>query len=132
MNTMVAIMRKKLLAVFLPLFLAPASMALAGQPSVLDAQVSANPGGTYSFSVTVHHQDEGWRHYADAWEVLDETGKVLAKRVLYHPHVEEQPFTRSLARVVVPIGVRKVVLRAHDSVHGYGERTMTVTLPPRK
>jgi len=104
----------------------------AGSPSVLDAQVTANPGGTYSFQVTVAHKDEGWSHYADAWDVLDENGKLLATRTLYHPHVNEQPFTRSLARVIIPIGISKVTLRARDSVHGFGERVVTLTLPPRK
>ena len=106
--------------------------AVAGLPSVLDVQVLANPGGTYAISVTMTHKDEGWSHYADAWDALDENGKVLATRVLYHPLVDEQPFTRSLARVVVPIGVRKITVRARDTVHGYGERTVTVELPPRR
>ncbi len=131
MNTWVTIMRKITLAAMLMTMLSSGAV-VAGPPSVLDAQVTANPGGTYSFSVTITHKDEGWTHYADAWEVLDETGKILATRTLYHPHVDEQPFTRSLARVVVPIGVRKVTLRARDSVHGYGERTLEVTLPPRR
>jgi len=131
MNAMVVIMKKTFLAAMLLTALASGPV-IAGLPFVLDAQVAANPGGTYSFSVTVAHKDEGWTHYADAWEVLDETGKILATRTLYHPHVDEQPFTRSLARVVVPIGVRKVTLRARDSVHGYGERTITVALPRRK
>ena len=104
----------------------------AGEPAVLDVQVAANPGGTYSFQVTVTHKDEGWSHYADAWDVLSENGRILATRTLYHPHVDEQPFTRSLARVAVPIGVKKVTVRARDSVHGFGKRTVTVTLPPRK
>ena len=50
-------------------------------------------------------------------------------RVLLHPHDHEQPFTRSLPRVAVPEGLRRVAVRAHDSVHEYGGAVMTVRLP---
>ena len=59
----------------------------------------------------------------------DADGMVLANRVLLHPHVGEQPFTRSLAGVRLPDGLRRVAIRAHDSVHGYGGVEMTVDLP---
>jgi hypothetical protein len=44
----------------------------------------------------VRHEDVGWQHYADRWEVLASGGEVLATRVLAHPHVDEQPFVRNL------------------------------------
>jgi hypothetical protein len=52
-------------------------------------------------------------------------------RTLHHPHVEEQPFTRSLSGVRVPAGVDQVSVRARDSVHGYGGETVTVNLRHR-
>ena len=48
------------------------------------------------FDVTLSHPDTGWDHYADGWRVEDASGAVLGLRVLGHPHVTEQPFTRSL------------------------------------
>ncbi len=104
----------------------------AGEASVLDVQVRANEDGTYAFTATVSHRDEGWTHYADKWKVLSPTGDILGTRTLYHPHVDEQPFTRSLGRVEIPIGVTSVTVRAYDNVHGAGTRTFTVDLPPRK
>lgn len=106
--------------------------ALAGEASVLDATAQAVAGGAYAISATVNHVDEGWSHYADKWDVLTPDGKVLATRTLYHPHVDEQPFTRSLGRVEVPIGVTVVTIRANCSVHGPGQRTFTLKLPPRR
>lgn len=91
--------------------------------------VSGDRAGGYRFDVTLRHADTGWDHYADAWEVLGPDGTVLAKRVLLHPHVDEQPFTRSLAGVKIPAGIARVRIRAHDSVHGYGGREMEVALP---
>ena len=44
-------------------------------------------------------------------------------------HVEEQPFTRSLSGVKIPDGITKVTVRAHDLVHEYGGKVVTVTLP---
>jgi hypothetical protein len=76
----------------------------------------------------VQHDDKGWDHYANQWEVLGPEGKVLGTRVLYHPHVDEQPFTRSLSGVKVPEGVSTVTLRARDSVHGYGGKELAMDL----
>lgn len=79
----------------------------------------------YRVSVTVKHADEGWDHYADKWDVLDEAGNILGTRVLMHPHVDEQPFTRSLT-LSIPMNVKNVTIRAHDKVHGYGGSEFTV------
>ncbi len=106
--------------------------ALANDAVVKGAKASANGDGTYSFTVTVSHADTGWKHYADKFEVLDMNGKVLGTRVLYHPHENEQPFTRSLGRVQIPIGITEVRVRAHDKVHGDGKTTFPVKLPPRR
>lgn len=105
--------------------------AMAGEADVLEVRVRAQSAEAYGFEVTVRHADEGWDHYADAWEVLGPDGEVLGVRVLYHPHVGEQPFTRSLRDVRIPAGIRKVRLRAHDSVHGNGGKEVEVELPLR-
>ena len=55
-------------------------------------------------------------------------GTVLGTRILHHPHVEEQPFTRSDV-IKVPAGVKSVIVRAGDKVHGLGGEEMTVVLP---
>jgi len=104
----------------------------ASEPSVLDVTVSANADGTYAFHATVAHRDEGWKHYANKWEIVTPDNKVIGERVLFHPHVDEQPFTRSLSRVAVPIGTAEVTVRAFCIVTGVGTRTFTVKLPPRK
>jgi hypothetical protein len=105
------------------------SLSWAGPADVVDVQVRRTGPGTYSFSTTVRHADEGWDHYADAWEVVAPDGTVLATRVLYHPHVNEQPFTRNLSNVKIPAAIRQVRVRAHDSVHGYSGLTKTIDLP---
>lgn len=93
--------------------------ARAGEADVV--AVDARPGGgTWRFDVTVRHDDEGWDHYADQWEVLAPDGTVLGVRVLTHPHVDEQPFTRSMSGIAIPATVDTVTVRARDSVHGYG------------
>jgi hypothetical protein len=96
-------------------------------------EVTEDPDEGLRFDVTVRHDDEGWDHYADAWQVVDPaTGEVLGTRELLHPHVNEQPFTRSLRGVVVPDGVRHVVVRARCNVHGFGGREVTVDLTADK
>ncbi len=104
-----------------------ANPALAGSPEVLGAN-ALRQGDTWRIEVTVAHDDTGWEHYADAWAVFDEAGEELARRVLAHPHVNEQPFTRSMSGIVLPEGTVKVFVRAHDSVHGWGEEALELPL----
>ncbi len=103
--------------------------ASAGEADVLDVEVSRSSAGTYSFSVTVRHDDTGWDHYADRWEVVAPDGTVLGTRVLLHPHEHEQPFTRSQSGIRIPDGIETVTIRAHDSVDGFGGVEKSVAVP---
>lgn len=106
--------------------------AAAGEADVVGVDVTAEGGGSFGFAVTLRHADEGLEHYADRWDVVAADGSaVYGERMLHHPHVNEQPFTRSLRGVAIPAGVREVTVRAHDKAHGLGGATMTVTLPGR-
>lgn len=100
----------------------------AGEADVVAAEAAQESDGTWRFRVTVRHHDEGWDHYADRWQVETLDGRVLGTRVLLHPHEHEQPFTRALGGVVIPPDVERVRIRAHDSVHGDSEATVTVKL----
>lgn len=104
-----------------------AGAAPAGPADVIAAEARQGAGG-WTFSVTVAHGDTGWDHYADAWRVVGPDGTVYGTRTLFHPHVDEQPFTRSLSGVVIPDGITEVIFEAHDSVHGWGGQRVTVTL----
>jgi hypothetical protein len=104
--------------------------AQAGEADVVAVEAARAADGTWRFDVTVRHGDAGWDHYADAWEVVGPDGTVLATRTLLHPHVDEQPFTRSLSGVAIPSDVEQVTVRAHDSVDGYGGREVVVAIPP--
>ena len=101
---------------------------LAGEADVIKVEAHLSSARTYTFHVTVKHADTGWKHYADKWDVVAPDGTVLGTQTLYHPHVSEQPFTRSLSGVHIPNGVDTVTLRAHDSVHKYGGREFSVKL----
>lgn len=103
-------------------------IAPAGQVEVVDAQAKSLGKNQYHFNVTLRHADTGWDHYANRWEILDMEGNILATRTLYHPHENEQPFTRSLT-ANVDDSHKQVIIRGHDSVHKYGKKTLTVTLP---
>ena len=106
-----------------------ASVAWAGPPEIVDAKVSKQ-GMNWRIEVTLLHDDTGWEHYADGWEVMDADGKVLGYRKLMHPHVEEQPFTRSLSNLMLPDGTRELFIRAHCSEHGWTSDTVRVELQP--
>ncbi len=104
-----------------------AGPVLAGEAEVVEATATKSGGG-WRFDVTIAHGDTGWDHYADGWAVLLEDGTELGYRVLAHPHVSEQPFTRSLSGVIVPEGVNEVFIRADDSVHGEATALFAVPL----
>lgn len=114
--------------IFLVLF-APMAAAQAGEADVIGVKIEKQGDSTYQFDVTLFHKDEGWGHYADKWDIVEHDGTVIGTRILHHPHVHEQPFTRSLSGVTIPQGIDEVIVRAHDSVHEYGGKAITVTLP---
>ncbi len=120
-------MRMYIVAILLSLF--PPLVAHAGEADVVAVEVVKLEDGTFTFDVTVSHNDEGWNHYVNKWDIVGAGGSVVDTRTLYHPHVEEQPFTRSLSGVNMPDGISKVTIRAHDSVHHYGGKVVTIVLP---
>ena len=113
-------MRHAILRILTVLAAVGAGAAAAGEADVLSVQAVPEGEGHWRFHVTVRHDDQGWDHYADKWDVVAPDGRLLGTRVLLHPHEAEQPFTRSLGGVAIPAGIDRVSLRAHDSVHGYG------------
>ena len=119
------------LKVFILLLLALSlgGLSYGGEADVIEVKVVKSGEDTYQFHVTVLHDDEGWKHYANKWDIVAPDGTVLGTRTLYHPHVGEQPFTRSLSGVKIPETISKVTVRTHDSVHEYGGKAVTVSLP---
>lgn len=104
------------------------STALAGEADVVDGTITALGGGRYQINATVAHADTGWDHYADRWDVLAPDGTLLGVRELAHPHVNEQPFTRSVT-LTIPEGITTITLRANDSVHGLGGKVFELQVP---
>jgi hypothetical protein len=100
---------------------------MADPPQVVEVTTSL-AGVGWRFDVTLSHPDTGWDHYADGWEVLDAAGNRLGYRELFHPHVEEQPFTRSLSNVMIPDGTTEVFIRARCNRDGWAEQMQRVTL----
>ncbi|MEL6317254.1 MAG: hypothetical protein AAFR16_06400 [Pseudomonadota bacterium] len=111
---------------------AGAPQAAAGEADVMEAV--ATPAGGYGdveiwrFEVTVLHVGTSWQHYVSIIEVLAPNGALLGERRLYAPSLEDETFTTTIPQVEIPAGVTEVTVRAHDSVHGYGGRTVTVLL----
>jgi hypothetical protein len=92
--------------------------AAALAADVISVAVSGAPGA-YDFSVGIRSPDAGCGRYADWWEVLSVDGRLLYRRILFHSHVDEQPFERSGGPV--PVGADQVVwVRAHMNRAGYG------------
>lgn len=89
-----------------------------------------NTDGSWCFATSIRHNDQGWDHYADKWEVLDLDSNQLGDRVLGHPHDNEQPFTRSQCNINIPSEMSKVIVRAKCNKHGFGGKRFIVNLKP--
>lgn len=118
---------KRLLQAFVLAWVFASARASAGEVEIMMV-VFEHQGGVWQVGVTLHHDDRGWSHYADGWRIVTEDGRALGTRTLYHPHDDEQPFTRSLGGVVIPAGVTVVYVEAHDKVHGWSRQRVRVDL----
>lgn len=117
---------KKYIFVFMPFFFAsiveaeldpkPFQTSLDyAQVQQVDAVQSKN--GSWCFNTQVRHNDQGWDHYANEWQVTDLQGNVLASRKLLHPHDDEQPFTRNLCNIKFADDIKQVVVSAKCNLH---------------
>ena len=106
-----------------------------GNADVVYVKAVENPNGTWTFHITVSHPDTGWSDYANGWDIVTEAGEVLKvssgdsfTRTLLHPHMNEQPFTRSQSDIVIPSSTTRLRIRAHDLVDGYGGKEVWVDM----
>ena len=116
-----------MIRIFPLLLILAAGPARADDP-VIEHVEAQRSGMGWRITVTLSHPDTGWDRYADGWAVLDADGNRLGFRELMHPHVHEQPFTRSLFDVMIPDGASQVFLRARCSEDGWSESLTSVPL----
>ena len=114
----------KSLITFILLF---STSIFASEVEIVDV-VLTNNSGSWRADVTLNHADTGWKHYADGWRLVDEQGNVLANRVLYHPHVNEQPFTRSLSGFDIPKDKKVIYVEAHDFERGWSKNKLKIDM----
>ncbi|MGD8926030.1 MAG: hypothetical protein PVG20_04235 [Thioalkalispiraceae bacterium] len=105
--------------------------SLANEVEIVKVMIEPS-ANRWTFHVTLKHDDTGWQHYADGWRIVDDKGKELGFRKLWHPHVEEQPFTRTLANVLVPKDKNIIYIEAHDKVHGWSKQRVRINMKEDK
>ncbi len=113
--------------IFASLLCLIAFTATASDVAIVDVTATES-GGLWRFDVTLRHDDTGWDHYADGWKVTLLTGEELGLRILAHPHVNEQPFTRSLGNVEIPAGTKRVLVHAKDNLNDWDPAVFVVIL----
>ncbi len=93
---------------------------------VLEVEAKGKPGA-YNFTVTISSPDTGCDLYANWWEVINEEGELLYRRILAHSHVDEQPFTRSGGSI--PLEANQVaIVRVHMHPTGYSTQVQKGTV----
>lgn len=116
----------KLIFILLTILLLPS--IYANEPKVIKVKVLCQNSNICSFFVTINHKDTGWKHYVNKYEILNMKKEIIATRILHHPHVKEQPFTRSISNVKIPKNQDSVIVRAHDLLHGYKGNELVVKI----
>jgi hypothetical protein len=97
------------------------------EANVLGVDFEELETGLYRFDVTLIHDDDGESpRYADRWVVEDLDGNPFGERILLHAH-GNLPFTRS-ATLEIPEGIKTVVVRGHDQLHGFGGQALELDL----
>ena len=81
---------KKILLLLLLAFTLEANSPQANVTAVFSKKVQES----YRFGVTLKSDETGCEQYADWWEILNEEGQLLYRRILVHSHPDIQPFTR--------------------------------------
>ncbi len=104
------------------------AIAAADPAQVVDAQAERS-GGNWTITATLSHGDTGWDDYADGWRVLSDGGDVLGTRTLAHPHVDEQPVSRSLSGIAIPAGTGRVMIETSTTATGWGGERYALDLP---
>ena len=117
---------------FISALLLFSSMVYANEVEIVDVKATQQKDKSWRFDVTLKHNDQGWDHYANEWQVLAPDNKILGTRTLYHPHVNEQPFTRSLNGVEIPAGIKAVHIIAKDTLHGLSTKVVEINLDTQK
>ena len=116
----------RILSLFL-IFLFSAN-SFASDAEIVEVKAELTPAQKYNISVTLKHADTGWDHYANAWRIYSPDGKLIEERVLHHPHVKEQPFTRNLLGVRIPSELSEVIIVAACSDTGESKKSYTLKL----
>lgn len=104
------------------------TIAAHADPAIVEGVDVSRSGNGWNFSVTISHGDMGWEDYADGWRVVAKDGSVLGTRTLLHPHVNEQPFTRSLSGVQIADDEGTVFIEVRTNVEGWSDVRFPVLL----
>ncbi len=103
-------------------------IASAGDVAIQTVALYHQSQNEYAITVQLQHDDIGWEHYADVWRIMDDKGNILGTRTLLHPHVDEQPFARSLNNIKIDDAFETLYIEAHDTVHGWTQTRLKIDL----
>ncbi len=100
----------------------------SAHPAIQFVRARQGTDGAWTVDVTITYPDTGWEDYADGWHIETSDGEILGTRILLHPHVGEQPFTRGLSDVVIPDDATEILVRSHNLISGYAPEVVTVSI----
>ena len=51
----------------------------ANEPIIKNVTVTKSKNNSYNFDVTILHNDTGWKHYVNKWDIIDKHNKSTIK-----------------------------------------------------
>ena len=85
-------------------------------------------GKAWEVRVMLHHEDEGWDHYADGWRISSEAGEILASGALREPNRGQASYMVNLRDVMIPPGAQVLFVEAHENRLGWSTFRVRVDL----
>ncbi|MCF6200914.1 MAG: hypothetical protein L3J42_02110 [Hydrogenimonas sp.] len=114
---------KKLLigAIFL------ASVLYAEKADVIEAKVKKSYGGSYIAYVKIrHHDSSDLSDFMSEWEILDQNGTVITRRLEVRPKPGKEIIDTDLIGFKIPKGTTKLIFRAKCSKDGFGGKEFVI------
>lgn len=80
-------------------------------------------------AVTIQHDDSGWDHFADGFEVQAPDGTRLGYRELTRPNVGQRTQDVDMTGLKLPEGIGYVLIRTRCSLVGWAAEPVRLDLP---
>ncbi|GEM_PF-2178243 len=100
----------------------------AEKADVLDAKIKKSYGGSYIAYVKIRHHEVDFNDFVSEWEIQDQNGTPLTRRLEAGPKPGKEVFESDLIGFRIPQGTTKLIFKAKCSKDGFGGKEFIIDL----